>query len=89
MEKITGNEPINPAILRRTGEESFRLASEKDRREGIYLSSNMGITLRQHYAGLAMQGLLASYGTHDVTEYSEIASDAILAADALIEQLNK
>lgn len=47
-----------------------------------------GLTKREHFAGLTMLGLLASIGQHDVSEFSELASDAVLAADALIAKLN-
>ena len=48
-----------------------------------------GINLREYYAGLFMQGLLAAWGQHDVTDYADLASDAVLAADKLINELNK
>lgn len=47
-----------------------------------------GLTKREYFAAKAMQGLLASLGQHDVTDYYELASDAVLAADALIHKLN-
>jgi hypothetical protein len=48
-----------------------------------------GLTKREYLAGLAMQGLLASIGQHDVTDYNELASDASMAADALLKELEK
>lgn len=51
--------------------------------------NDSGITLRQYYAGLAMQGLLASYGNHDTSDFTEIASDSVYMADVIIEELNK
>lgn len=48
-----------------------------------------GLTIRQELAARAMQGLLSSWGSHDVTSLEEIASDAVRAADALIAELNK
>lgn len=44
--------------------------------------------LREHYAGLAMQGLLAS-DTNNMWSYIEVAKMAVTQADLLIEQLNK
>ncbi len=38
---------------------------------------------------MAMQGLLGSFGVHDVTAYDETASDAVMAADALLKELEK
>ena len=46
-----------------------------------------GLTKREHFAAMAMQGLLASFGEHDVTDAGEIASDAVLFADALLDKL--
>ena len=45
-----------------------------------------GMTLRQYYAGLAMQGLLAAGGRYQV---DDLALQATLAADALCEELAK
>lgn len=44
-----------------------------------------GMTLRQYYAGLAMQGLLARYGNDD----DRLANWALREADALIAELDK
>lgn len=52
-------------------------------------SGEVGLTKLEHFAGLAMQGLLSSWGNHDVTDYDEIASDAVMAAKALLTQLEK
>lgn len=47
-----------------------------------------GLTKREYFSSMMMQGLLASWGQHDITNFEEIASDAVRAADVLIEQLN-
>jgi hypothetical protein len=47
----------------------------------------LGLTKREWFAGLALQGLLASpKGYNDVT-YEGAARDAVVHADALIERL--
>lgn len=47
-----------------------------------------GMTLRQYYAGLAMQGLIA--GQYDDSyNYEELACASIKRADALIKELEK
>jgi len=51
--------------------------------------SESGLTKREHFAAMAMQGLLSSFGVHDVTAYDEIASDAVMAADALLKEIEK
>jgi hypothetical protein len=46
-----------------------------------------GLTKREYFAGLAMQGLLAS-GPHDC-DLRGIAYDAVCAADALLKALEE
>lgn len=49
-----------------------------------------GMTLRQHYAGLALQGLLADPQTgRDGAEVEDIVRMAVRAADALLLELTK
>lgn len=48
-----------------------------------------GFTKREMLAGMAMQGLLSTWGQHDVTNYDEFAHDAVMAADALLSELSK
>jgi hypothetical protein len=45
-----------------------------------------GLTKREYFASMALQGLLSMYGS----DYQvQIAKDAIYWADSLIEELNK
>ncbi|MFT5518613.1 MAG: hypothetical protein ACI9RI_000879 [Oceanospirillaceae bacterium] len=44
---------------------------------------SIGLTKREHFAGVAMQGLLAHYGTAVHETY------AVLCADALLKNLEK
>ena len=44
-----------------------------------------GMTLREHYAGLAMQALIDKFGT--MRPFSVLAQRAIESADALIVEL--
>lgn len=46
-----------------------------------------GYTKREDIAKACMQGLLSSYGQHDVTDFEEMAYDAVNAADALLRAL--
>jgi hypothetical protein len=53
-----------------------------------------GVTIRAHFAAMAMQGLLANQLLEDLIDsgecvYGTIAKDAIKHADALIAELNK
>lgn len=53
------------------------------------LEPSSGITKREHFAAMFMQGLISAWGQHDVTDFGEIASDAVMAADALLKELAK
>ncbi len=50
-----------------------------------------GMTLREHFAGMAMQGLVAHYGYKEApaTNAREIAQWALKLADSLIHELNQ
>jgi hypothetical protein len=49
-------------------------------------SPNTGLTKREYFAAMALQGMLAKYGS----DYQvQIAKDAIYWADSLIDELNK
>lgn len=43
-------------------------------------------SLRNDLAAKAMQGLLAAWGSHDVTSFSELSSDAYQMAGAMLEE---
>ena len=60
---------------------------EECSRQFNHIEQHYGLNKLEHFAGLAMQGLLSSLGQHDVTYYDEIASDAVMAAKALLKQL--
>lgn len=47
-----------------------------------------GLTIREHFASMAMQGLLSNVETME-WEIDCIAKDAVNAADALIKALNE
>ena len=49
---------------------------------GVVMS---GMTLRDYFAAKALQGLLSSYGNHDLNSYSEFAENAYDAADAMLK----
>ena len=48
---------------------------------------HLGLTKREHFAGLAMQGLITEYGVQQ--KYELISEWAVQFADALINELNK
>lgn len=48
-----------------------------------------GLTIRQYYAGLAMQGIMSRMGDwNSVSSFDFIGKQALLAADSLIKELN-
>ena len=53
--------------------------------EIIYVKSN-GLTKREYFAAMAMQGIMH---TREYQSMPAIAIDAVMAADALIEELSK
>ena len=48
-----------------------------------------GLTKREMMATHMMQGLISAWGQHDVTSADELASDAVMMADALLAELEK
>jgi hypothetical protein len=68
------NEPAFP------GENAMRFGQTND--------CNPGMTLREHFAGLAMQGELASDPLRAHCA-ADIAANAVRCADALIAELEK
>lgn len=72
--EITGNEP------------AFAKAAFYHPDGGVD-SPQSGMTLRQYYAGLAMQVYIA-VGVNDIPEPEKIAEYSIKTADALIKILN-
>jgi hypothetical protein len=72
---ITGNESAMPL-----SNDSMKSGSEKAR----------CLTIRQHFASMAMQGMLANGDGDFVSHHAaRIAANAVTHADALIEELNK
>ncbi len=86
MEKITGNEPINA-----------RPISHNQRPDGgypgdyvEYHEAQNGLTIRQHFAAMAMQGMLAqSNGNSWDYDISALTTKSVNCADALITALNQ
>ena len=64
-------------------------ASPFDRNDSIWQEA--GLTKREHFAGLAMQGLLASNAMYggSTEKRGALARDAIAHAEVLLEELDK
>lgn len=54
---------------------------------GYVSESTSGLTKREYFAGLAMQGLCSHSGDYHQPEH--LAQDAIMYADALLAELEK
>lgn len=88
MEKITGNEPAMP-IIKTVGDGTGPIGSVIE----------PGLTIRQHFAAMAMQGLLYQNlpvdralnesNENGNSQLSNLAQASVKCADALIEALNK
>lgn len=77
---ITGNDPVNPIISEETTSQYSNYP------DTVIRTINNGITIRQHFAAMAMQGLLAKAASGHIDDFAEVA---VSAADALIKELNK
>ena len=76
--KELGNEPANPTI-----------EIERFLEDCAFISRTIeGLTKREYFAGLAMQGYCSNIGTAKITS-KEIAILAAKQADALLEELSK
>ena len=51
-----------------------------------YQNENIGLTKREYFAGLAMQGMLANSSLNNLKEET-VAEISVLCADKLLEQL--
>ena len=68
-----------------TGDELYHTVHTQSEEGDIIL---LGVTIRQQFAAMAMQGLLASSDFPGLRTANEYAKHAVKMADALIEALN-
>ncbi len=86
--------PINGATYRQCGENDFRVATEKDIKEGLYLTAYGGLTKREYFAGQVLSGLMVQSipGQHNQNTpqwNKERAKFCIDMADELLKQLEE
>lgn len=85
-----GNEPISAAIYRQTGYETSRIATKRDIERGEYLLYTEGLTKREYFSAMAMQGLLAqSNGNSWDYDLSGLSEKCVKISDAIIKALNQ
>lgn len=56
--------------------------------DGAYIFFNAGLTKREYFAAMAMQGLCAKPVSDGRIDYTNLTTSAVIFADALIERLN-
>lgn len=76
------DKPINPCLMQQVGENEFRASRENDPKE--WRIPTEGLTKREYFAGLMLQGILAS-GFQTTMEKNVEA--AIEHTDELLKQL--
>ena len=72
---ITGNETAYPVV-------------EIEEGVGVAASDERGLTIRQHFAAMAMQAIISKHGII-ANNQRTVAISAVVYADALINELNK
>lgn len=87
--------PINPQMHTRFGEGKNDLRLMKDEEKTMYSLKFGGLNKREHFSGLAMQGLLSNApvteflsGNNGMQVPDLIAEYSIQFADALLEKLS-
>jgi len=74
--KTNGNDPANPTI-------GWELTVHGD---PVVITDQYGLTKREYFAAMVMQGLMANPNMDNKDNLEELA---VLTADFLIEELNK
>ena len=78
------DKPINPVMMQQVGENEFRASKPSDQKE--WNIPTEGLTKREYFAGLAMQGILANSSLNNLKEET-VAEISVLCADKLLENL--
>lgn len=77
--------------MRNSDQAAFPRQSSQDKEQTVY-NAQVGLTKREHFAAMAMQGLLVNYidngmyGNHK--SYPRVAEQAVMCADELLKQLD-
>lgn len=83
--KITGNEPANPIVNSEGVISSIGFIDSSQLR----FKDARGLTIRQHFAAIAMQGYIASFTGDNIGKSDDVAKRSVEYADALISRLNE
>jgi len=82
---ITGNEPAMPCAIEFDKKDDFGQWNKS-------IKTNLGLTIRQQFAAMAMQGILSACNMDAAltTQFIKLtAEESVAMADALIFELNK
>jgi hypothetical protein len=76
-------------LLKKTGKDSYRspFPKELNNISGNYITSTLGLTKKELFAAMAMQGMLASGADRQQAHRNSIY--AVASANALLLELNK
>lgn len=97
MKDLKKDDLIFPTLLRQIGENAYRLPYPKELEQPIqnHITSSFGLTKRELFAAMALQGMLSHPTRYKPREGSSnnwheaISEEAVQIADALITELNK
>lgn len=72
-----------------SNESAFGFAATLEHPDGVEHVFSHGLTKREYFAAMAMQGMLANSAEGNTEwDYNTIAKHSCIAADALVEQMN-
>jgi len=85
-----GKQPITPSMWTKNGSGENDYQPLKDGQKTGYEVKFGGLTKREHFAAMVLQGMYSNNGLVDQWDCENImALNAVKAADALLEALNK
>jgi hypothetical protein len=87
--KITGNEPSNPFFKWNEAGYGDCIVIYSENGSKQFIPYQEGLTIRQHFASMAMQSLILDKGMTEEKTPKEIAHIATIYADGLIAELNE
>jgi predicted SpoU family rRNA methylase len=66
------DQPIHPALIKQHDDSTFLLAKPKEIEADNYITSHVGLTKREYFAGLAMQAMIQSSNHATESTWSKI-----------------
>lgn len=85
-----GNDFVQKVTMRQIGDDSFLPARPCEEHLSDLISVQGGLTKREYFAAMAMQGILSSFESNDFdcNTINNAAYFAVMSSDALIKALN-